>query len=385
LSFSSLLLASNPKANYLAHKDEIDRVVNRVLSSGWYILGQEVTNFEQKFACYLGLHYGIGVGSGTDALHLALRACGVGPGDLVNTVSHTAVATVAAIELAGAVPILVDIDQSTFTMDPNHLEDSIKKHISGRHTSVRGRLKAIIPVHLYGHPANMPAIMDIARRYDLFVIEDCAQSHGAVFQGKKTGTWGHMAAFSFYPTKNLGALGDGGIVVTNDTSLAERTRMLREYGWSKRYISALPGMNSRLDEIQAAILQVKLCYLDKENARRREIAQVYTRLLADSALGLPCCQPGAEHVYHQYVVRTPKRDALQKYLKGHSIATQIHYPLPVHQQPAYRGRLKETGSLPNTEKAAAEVLSLPMYPELSNEDVMHIAESIHRYFRRSKA
>ncbi len=317
------------------------------------------------------------MGSGTDALHLALRACGIGPGDRVFTVSHTAVATVAAIELAGATPVLVDIDPATFTMDPNRLEEAVGAD-EGRRTKDEGhvnrpsslvsvvrRRSAIIPVHLYGHPADMAAILEIARRYDLWVIEDCAQSHGATIDGQKTGTFGDIAAFSFYPTKNLGALGDGGAVVTSDPALAEQTRLLREYGWRERYVSAIPGLNSRLDELQAAILRVKLRYLDAENARRRALAAEYDRLLADSSVRTPITRPDVSHVFHQYVIRSGRRDALQAYLRSQGIGTLIHYPAPVHAQPAYAGRISIGEGLPHTEAAAREILSLPMFPELS--------------------
>ena len=378
---------TDPKANYLAHKAEIDAAIARVLDSGWYILGREVAAFEEEFAAYIGMRHAIGVASGTDALNLALRACGIGPGDAVITVSHTAVATVAAIELAGATPVLVDIDPVTFTMDPHCLEDEIKKR-QVRRSSLRlrpgqalvvGRLKAVIPVHLYGHPADMPAILEIARRYDLHVIEDCAQSHGATLNGRKTGTWGDVAAFSFYPTKNLGAFGDGGAVITDDPQWAQRARLLRQYGWRERYVSEIPGLNTRLDELQAAILRVKLHYLDGENVRRRNIAQAYTRLLADTGLTLPICRPGAEHAYHQYVVRASQRDALQAYLREQGIGTLVHYPQPVHLQPAYANRLATSGTLPHSERAATEVLSLPMYPELTDRQVAHTAEVIHRW------
>ena len=378
---------TDPKANYLAHKAEIDAAIARVLDSGWYILGREVAAFEEEFAAYIGVRYAIGVASGTDALNLALRACGIGPGDAVITVSHTAVATVAAIELAGATPVLVDIDPVTFTMDPHCLEDEIKKR-QVRRSSLRlrsgqalvvGRLKAVIPVHLYGHPADMPAILEIARRYDLHVIEDCAQSHGATLNGRKTGAWGDVAAFSFYPTKNLGAFGDGGAVITDDPQWAQRARLLRQYGWRERYVSEIPGLNTRLDELQAAILRVKLHYLDGENVRRRKIAQAYTRLLADTGLTLPICRPGAEHACHQYVVRASQRDALQAYLREQGIGTLVHYPQPVHLQPAYANRLATSGTLPHSERAATEVLSLPMYPELTDRQVAHTAEVIHRW------
>ena len=374
---------TDPKANYLAHKAEIDAAIARVLDSGWYILGREVAAFEEEFAAYIGMRHAIGVASGTDALNLALRACGIGPGDAVITVSHTAVATVAAIELVGAIPVLVDIDPATFTMDPNCLEDEIKKRQVRRSSFVVGRLKAVIPVHLYGHPADMPAILDIAKRHDLHAIEDCAQSHGAAIQGRKTGTWGHLSAFSFYPTKNLGALGDAGAVVTNDPELAERVRLLREYGWRERYISELPGMNTRLDELQAAILRVKLPYLNQQNARRRELARIYDALLSDTALILPQLQGDVEHVYHQYVVRGKHRDDLRAFLKANSIATLIHYPVPVHLQPAYQGRVViGSQELQHTEQVCREILSLPMYPQMTDEQAQRVSELIARWSRQ---
>jgi dTDP-4-amino-4,6-dideoxygalactose transaminase len=359
---------SDPKAGYLAHQAEIDAVVHQVLKSGWYILGQEVEAFEQGFAAYVGVSCAIGVGNGTDALELALRACGVGQGDLVFTVSHTAVATVAAVELAGATPVLVDINPVTYTMDPNGLEAALA------HPPI-GQPKAVIPVHLYGNPADMPSILELARRYDLYVIEDSAQSHGATLDGRMTGAWGDIAAFSFYPTKNLGALGDGGMVVTNDVKLGDRVRQLRQYGWRQRYISDIPGCNSRLDELHAAVLRVKLKYLETENARRRALAARYTAALAASGLVLPTCRENALHVYHQYVVRSRHRDAFQAYLRTQGIDTLVHYPKAVHQQPAYQGRLPTAGSLPQSERAAAEVLSLPIYPELTDDQVDAVIEA----------
>jgi dTDP-4-amino-4,6-dideoxygalactose transaminase len=381
---------TDPRANYLAHKTEIDAAIEQVLLAGRYILGEPVTAFEREFAAYLGAGHAmpgiaghtIAAGSGTDALHLALRACGIGPGDRVFTVSHTAVATVAAIELAGAQPVLVDIDPATFTMDPQRLEDALK-HVPGTFGSARhvpgARRGAIIPVHLYGHPADMAAILEIARRFDLWVIEDCAQSHGAEIAGQRTGTFGDIAAFSFYPTKNLGALGDGGAVATNDAGLAEQTRLLREYGWRERYVSAIPGLNSRLDTLQAAILRVKLRYLDAENARRRELAQRYSELLAGADVRLPMARPDVTHVYHQYVIRAARRDALQAHLRGLGIGTLIHYPVPVHLQPAYAGRIPVGAGLPETEAAAREILSLPIFPELSCEQVIEAAKAINAF------
>jgi len=373
------VLPANPRANYLAHKDEIDQAIHRVLETGRYVLGEEVAAFEREFARYTGVRYSVGVGNGTDALHLTLRVYGIGPGDTVITVSHTAVATVAAIELAGATPVLVDIDPSSFTMDPNCLEDAIRNHDNGRGAGHGGPVKAIIPVHLYGHPADMPAIMDIARRYSLYVIEDCAQSHGAAIQGRKTGSWGHLAAFSFYPTKNLGALGDGGAVVTNDPNLAQRASLLREYGWRERYVSEMRGMNSRLDELQAAILRVKMKYLDEENGRRRELARIYDTLLPVTALILPRLKDDVEHVYHQYVVRTRYRDDLKAFLEAHSVGTLIHYPIPVHLQRAYRELGYRAGDLPVTERCAKEILSLPLYPEMEDSDIEEICELIRGY------
>ncbi|MBX3001848.1 MAG: DegT/DnrJ/EryC1/StrS family aminotransferase [Caldilineaceae bacterium] len=369
----------DPKANYLAHRAEIDAAVAAVLSSGWYILGKEVSAFEEEFARYIGVAAGIGVGSGTDALLLALRACGVGPGDGVITVSHTAVATVAAVEMAGATPILVDIDPVSFTLDVEKLADLLDDYPVNFPLA-----KAIVPVHLYGHPADLPAIIEIARRHNLVVIEDCAQSHGAAWDGRITGAWGDMAAFSFYPTKNLGALGDGGIVVTDRADLAERARLLRQYGWRQRYISEIPGVNSRLDEMQAAILRVKLRTLDAENSRRRQIAALYNRGLAGAGIELPAVRAEVSHVYHQYVARTPRRDELQQFLHGEGIGTLVHYPQPVHCQPAYRDRLRIHGELAQSERAAAEVLSLPIYAEMSDADAHTVVESIRRWAGTAK-
>jgi dTDP-4-amino-4,6-dideoxygalactose transaminase len=365
------ILQSDPKANYLAHRREIDEAIRQTLDSGWYILGKQTSAFEQEFAEYLGAKHCVGVANGTDALYLALRACGVGAGDVVITVSHTAVATVAAIEMAGATPLLVDIDPASFTINPEVVEDAIKSWRG------EGKIKAVAPVHLYGHPADMQAICDIARRYDLKVIEDCAQAHGATINGVKIGTFGDAAGFSFYPTKNLGALGDGGAVVSNDSEIAERARLLREYGWRERYVSDLAGFNSRLDELQSAILRVKLKYLDEENARRREIALVYDERLAATALRLPQRRGSIEHVYHQYVVRSDERDRLREYLRERRIGALVHYPAPVHSQPAYRGRIAvHRNALPVTEQVARQVLSLPMHPFLTTAEVERVCEAI---------
>ena len=364
------LLPADPRANYLAHRDAIEEGIQRVLRSGWYILGNEVQAFEKEFAAYVGTGFGIGVGSGTDALYLALRVLGIGSGDAVITVSNTAVATVSAIDLTGATPVLVDVDRETFTMDPARLEETIAHH--------RGsRLRAVIPVHLYGHPAPLEAIVRIARQHGLSVIEDCAQSHGATLDGRMTGTWGDVAAFSFYPTKNLSAIGDGGAVLTSDARLAEQGRVLRQYGWRERYISDEPGFNTRLDELQAAILRAKLPTLEAQNERRRTIARTYDELLGDTGFTIPSRRGNVRHAYHQYTLRVPDRDGLREYLRSNGVGTAILYPVPIHQQKGYRDRVVVgAGGLGNTEALAREILSLPMYPELTDEQVHGIAERV---------
>jgi dTDP-4-amino-4,6-dideoxygalactose transaminase len=356
----------DPKAGYLARKEQIDGAIAEVLGGGRYILGPQVEAFEHEFAVYLGVDNAVGVANGTDALELALRACDIGPGVGVVTVSHTAVATIAAIERAGATPVLVDIEPGTFTMDPNALEDAVRRDWGVP-------LKAVIAVHLYGHPADMRAVMAIAPRYGLRVIEDCAQSHGAALCGRKTGSWGDVSAFSFYPTKNLGALGDGGAVATRDPQLGERVRLLREYGWRERYVSSEPGMNSRLDEVQAAVLRVKLEHLDCDNAKRRELAAIYSACLAHTDLELPQCGAEAFHVHHQYVIRSKTRADLRAYLTEQGIGTLIHYPQAIHTQPAYREKLR-LGTLDKTEEAIREILSLPMFPELTPEEARLVAQ-----------
>ena len=365
-----------PIAEYHAYKAAIDAAVQRVFESGHYILGPECAEFEKEFAAWIAegnSAHSVGVANGTDALVLALRALGIGAGDTVLTVSHTAVATVAAIELAGAEPLLVDIEPATFTLDPQKLADTIR-------ANSHRKFKAVIPVHLYGQPADMPAIMGIARQHSLLVIEDCAQCHGATLGGKITGTFGDAATFSFYPTKNLGAIGDGGAVVTQDATLAARVRELRQYGWKARYISDTTGMNSRLDELQAAILRVKLPHLRADNQRRRDIAAIYAKHIRNDAVLLPPVRAGAEHVYHQFVVRTPQRDALMAALKSHGVPTAVHYPQPVHTQPAYLGRVAiGAGGLGESERACREVLSLPMHPQLTDEAALFAAQKISQW------
>ena len=350
-----------PGAFFQAHREEVASAMLRVLDSGWYILGSEVRAFEDEFTRYFGFGGAVGVASGTDALVLALRALGVGPGDRVATVSHTAVATVAAIELVGASVVFVDIDPDTFTMDPASLE---------RVMQAFQPVKAVIAVHLYGHPADMPAILQIARNFGALVIEDCSQAHGARRDGRFAGDFADVATFSFYPSKNLGALGDGGMVVSRNLDYLHRIRSLREYGWKRRYISEIPGMNSRLDELQAAILRVRLPYLADGNRRRNQISAAYQHGLRNSGILLPITADGVIHCYHQYVVRSPERNDLQHRLQKKGVGTNIHYPVPVHRQPAYEGRcLADPEGLSATEIAANEVLSLPMYPELEDAAV----------------
>ncbi|MGE0652866.1 MAG: DegT/DnrJ/EryC1/StrS family aminotransferase [Alphaproteobacteria bacterium] len=359
-----MIRTSDPRAQYLAHREEILAAISSVLDGGRYILGEEVRRFEESFARYCDVRHGVGVGNGTEALAIALKALGVGPGDEVVTVSHTAVATVIAIELVGATPVFVDIEPGDYTMDPQCIEPALSE-----------RTKAVIPVHLYGHAADMDATVSIARKHGLYVVEDCAQAAGASIHGRKLGSWGDIGCFSFYPTKNLGALGDGGMVVTNDAALAAKMRSLREYGWDDDRDCRYPGMNSRLDEIQAAILNVKLKYLDVENDLRRVIAAEYTRLLSGSSLTLPRERAGARHVYHLYVVASRRRRDLVGFLGGQGMDLGIHYPVPVHRQVAYRERYADV-RLPHTEAAAASVLSLPIFPELDAGTVRRVADAV---------
>ncbi len=363
---------TSPKASYAAHRNAIDAAIATVLERGIYILGPEVQRFEAQFAPAMGAREAIAVANGTDALMLALRACDVGPGAVVATVSHTAGATVTAIENTGARPLFVDIDPVRFTMDPARLEQALARPPAGVE---RGAIKAVVPVHLYGHVADMPAISEIAASHGLPVIEDCAQAHGAALAGKAAGSFGVAAAFSFYPTKNLGALGDGGAITTDDARLASRLRALREYGWRQRYVSDEPGTNSRLDELQAAILSAKLPGLAADNARRAAIAARYDAGLRGLSLATPVASVDARHVYHQYVVRSARRDELRDALRGRGVGTLVHYPVPVHAQPAYVDRAR-AGELVETERAAREVLSLPMFPELSDADVDAVIEAV---------
>ncbi len=376
-------------AQYAALKPELDAAVARVLDSGWYILGKEVAAFEAEFAAYLerqedqktedrrqktagdeqsNTQYPISniqcvaVNSGTDALQLALRACDVGPGDEVITVSHTAVATVAAIRLTGATPVLVDIEPATYTMAPAAVK-----------TALTPRTKAIIPVHLYGHPAVMGELLTIAAQAGISLIEDCAQAHGARYQGQMVGTLGDLACFSFYPTKNLGALGDGGAVVGRNAALMEKVRSLREYGWTPqaRYISQREGLNSRLDELQAALLRVKLRYLDTWNDARRHLADLYAANLPPEIMK-PVEQTDCHHVYHLYVVQVAERERFRQQMQASGVATAIHYPAAVHQQPAYQQDTIVCHAMTVTEQLLPQIVTLPMYPQLTDDQGLTI-------------
>lgn len=359
------------RREYQNIKDEILSSIKRVFEKGQFILGEEVSFFEDEFANYCGVRYGVGVASGTDALYLALKAAGIGKGDEVITVSYSFVATALAISFTGAKPLFIDIDPETYTMDPNLLDAFLKKG--------RRRVRAILPVHIYGHPADMDPIMEIADKYGLIVIEDACQAHGAEYKGKKVGSFGLMSCFSFYPTKNLGGYGDGGIVLTDNKKYYERLLLLRNYGEKRKYHHRVKGKNSRLDEIQAAILRIKLRYLDNWNEERRRIAIFYKEQLRDTDIVLPTEKEGMKHVYHLFVIRTKKRDNLQKYLKEKGIFTSIHYPIPIHLQEAYKGLGNKKGDFPVTEKYAREVLSLPIFNGITEKDVKNVSTQIKRF------
>ena len=353
------------RAQYRSIKDDIDAAVLRVLDSAQFILGPEVATFERGFAAYCGAAEAVAMNSGTSALHLALLAAGVGPGDEVITVPFTFVATVSSIVYTGATPVLIDVERDTLTMDPRALEAAIGP-----------RTKAIMPVHLYGQPADMDPILDIARRRGLTVIEDAAQAHGAEYRGRRCGSMGHIAAFSFYPGKNLGAYGEGGAAVTSDPALAQTMRMLRDWGAEKKYEHRLKGYNYRMDGIQGAILGVKLRHMEAWTEARRSHAARYDRALAAADVERPYVRPDVRHVFHVYTIRTPDRDRYAEALKAEGIATGIHYPVPVHLQPAHADLGYGPGSFPEAERAAAEVLSLPIFPEMTDAQVQTVAAAV---------
>ncbi len=359
---------------------EIDLAIREVLDSGWFILGEQGEAFEQEFTEYCRAQYGVGVGSGTEALHLALLAAGVELGDEVVTVPNTAFPTISAISFAQAIPRFVDIDLATYLMDVELLTAMLHSEIDQKGKT---RIKVIMPVQLYGQCADMEPIMKLARQYDLVVIEDAAQAHGAEYKGQKAGTLGDIGCFSFYPSKNLGAFGDGGMIITNNPEFAERARLLRNYGQEKRYYHKIKGFNSRLDEMQAAILRKKLDHLEEWNQRRRQHAALYNSLLQDAPITRPTEVEYGTHVYHLYIIRTQERDCLQSYLREQGIGTLIHYPIPVHLQEAYADLEIPRGTFPIAERCAQEILSLPMYPELEAEHIQEICSCIHEFYRHT--
>ena len=353
------------RRQYRAIKPEIDEAVLRVLDSTQFILGEEVAAFEREFAAYCGTADAIGVNSGTSALHLALLAADIGPGDEVITVPFTFVATAAAIVYTGATPVFVDIDPETFTMAPAAIEQVIT-----------ARTKAIVPVHLYGHAADMDPILDIARRRGLVVVEDAAQAHGAAYKGRPCGSLGAMAAFSFYPGKNLGAYGEGGAVVTSDPALAKKIRAMRSWGEERRYEHSVKGFNYRMDGIQGAVLRVKLRHLEAWTGARRARAAEYARAFAGSGIATPVERPDCRHVYHVYAVRLSQRDSTRAALQAAGIQTGVHYPIPIHLQPAHADLGYGRGDFPVSEQAASQVLSLPMFPEMTVEQVEQVAAAV---------
>ncbi len=361
---SPKIYCSNPVAQFYSYKDEIAAAIQRVCDQGPYILGSEVEAFESEFATYHDIKYCVGVGSGTDALALTLKAFDIGSGDEVITVSHTALATTAAIVIAGATSVLVDIEEDFYTLDPSKIEAAITP-----------KTKAIIPVHIYGQPCDMDAIMAIAQKHNLIVIEDCAQAHGAEYKGRKVGTIGDAGCFSFYPTKNLGAIGDGGGVITNISDVNSRLRRLRQYGWDEHRISQEPGIVSRLDELQAAILRVKLKHLDQDNNRRRLISEAYSKLLAGSDLVIPAERPECKHVYHLYVARSKNREQLKDKLSENNVEAGIHYTHPVHMHPGYQDKIRiSADGLCVTEQIIQDILTLPVYPEFNISQINQLKD-----------
>ena len=353
------------KAQYLSIKDEVDAAVSKVLENCQYVLGPDVASFEEEFAAYSGAKFGIGVNSGTSALHLAVLAAGIGPGDEVITTPFTFVATIAAIEYAGARPVFVDIDPDSLNIDPARIEAAITP-----------RTRAIMPVHLHGLMAEMDPILAVARRHGLIVIEDAAQAHGAEYKGQRAGSLGDMGCFSFYPGKNLGAYGEGGMVVTSKPEFAKKIRMLRDWGAEKKYHHVLKGFNYRLEGIQGAVLRVKLRHLEAWTEGRRTAAAHYDRMLSGSGVRRPQPRDHQRHVFHVYAIRTPHRAKWQEALQEQGIQTGIHYPFPVHLLPAYDNLGYRKGDFPHAEAAADEVLSLPMFPELTAEQCQTVCDAV---------
>ena len=368
-----MITCANPSAQFKSYQTEIEKAVISVMRGNRYVLGKEVASLEQEFADYIGTTSAIGVANGTDAIELALRALNIGPGDEVITVSHTAVATVAAIEAAGATPVLVDVEPKFYTLNPIQLKEVITS-----------RTKSVIAVHLYGQSADMDAITSFCNQHNIFLIEDVSQAHGAKYKGQRLGSFGEIGCFSCYPTKNLGAIGDAGLITTNNIDLSTRIRMLREYGWMDR-ISQYPGRNSRLDELQAAVLRVKLKYLDADNEKRCKLAKYYSNKLSELPIQLPAIRTGAESVFHLFVAQVEYRQDLLAYLRKGGILAGIHYPLPIHLQPAYKGRVLTAKNMSNSEKLVHRIISLPIYPELSTYDAKKIVDVLNIFFESNFA
>jgi len=363
-----MIFFANPSEQFKSYQTEIEKAVISVMRSNQYILGKEVALLEQEFADYIGTTSAVGVANGTDAIELALRALNIGPGDEVITVSHTAVATVAAIEAAGAIPVLVDVESKFYTLNPIQLKEVISP-----------RTKSLIAVHLYGQSADMDAITSFCHQHKIFLIEDVSQAHGGKYKGQRLGSFGEISCFSCYPTKNLGAIGDAGLVTTNNIDLATKIRMLREYGYKDR-ISKFPGRNSRLDELQAAVLRVKLKYLDADNEKRRKLAKFYSDKLSELPIQLPIIRTEVESVFHLFVVQVEDRQAVLDYLKKEGIIAGIHYPVPIHLQPAYKDRVLTAKNMSSSEKLVQSIISLPIYPELSFNDAKKIVNVLNNFF-----
>jgi dTDP-4-amino-4,6-dideoxygalactose transaminase len=363
-----MILCSNPSEQFKSYQFEIEQAISSVLRSKTYILGQQVSLLEDEFANYIGTSSAIGVANGTDAIEIALRSLNIGYGDEVITVSHTAVATVAAIEASGARAVLVDIDPNSYTLNPKQLKRVLTK-----------RTKAVIAVHLYGNAVDLDSVLSFCKANKIFLIEDVSQAHGAKYKNKRLGSIGDIGCFSCYPTKNLGAIGDAGLVTTNNLELANRVRMIREYGWDNR-TSILPGRNSRLDELQAAILRIKLKHLDSDNQKRRDIAKFYYQKLSLLPIVLPKVNENVEPVFHLFVIQVAKQKKLISFLKKKGVMAGIHYPLPVHLHPAYKERASHSKDMSVTESIVNKVISLPIYPELSNSESNLIVNALGEFF-----
>ena len=364
-----MILCANPSAQFQSYQTEIEEAVLAVMRGNRFVLGEEGTLLEKEFAEYIGTTSAIGVANGTDAIELALRALDIGLGDEVITVSHTAVATIAAIESTGAVAVLVDVEPRYYTINPNQLEAVFSD-----------KTRAIIVVHLYGQSVDLNSVKDFCERKNIFLIEDASQAHGATYLGKRLGGIGDIACFSCYPTKNLGAIGDAGLITTNNINLATKVRALREYGWNNR-VSEYAGRNSRLDEIQAAVLRIKLKHLDSDNEKRRQLAKYYTAELTADRIKLPAIRSGNESVFHLFVIQVEERQKFLEYLLDNDIQAGVHYPIPVHLQPAYKARISVSSDLSITEGLADRIISLPIYPELSMQDAKKVINTIKRFFK----